>query len=355
MARRIKKRSKKAGMPPGVLVHIGEQLAAATKITILDYDECRTEERTVSIDELTPPPRERAGVMWIHVDGIHDVEVLEILGRKFGIHPLVIEDILNTDQRPKIEDNGDYLYIVLKKLYQEAEHPDELLPEQVSIILGPNFLISFKEREGTLFSPLRERIKSCQGRISKEGPDYLAYALIDSIVDGYFIFLESLGEKIETAEDDLVTNPSRQTLHVIQTLKREMIFFRKFIWPLREIINYLEHTESSLISDSMGIYFRDVYDHTIQVMDTVETYRDMLSSMLDIYLSSISNKMNEIMKVLTIIATIFMPLTFLAGVYGMNFKHFPEIEWTYGYLFFWLFCISIALSMIHYFRKKKWM
>lgn len=342
-------------MPPGVLVHIGEQLAASTKITVIDYDECRTEEKTLSIDDLTPPPRERAGVMWIHVDGIHDVEVLEKLGRKFGIHPLVIEDILNTDQRPKIEENDNYLYIVLKKLYHEAEHPDELLPEQVSIILGPNFLISFKEREGTLFSPLRDRIKSCQGRISKEGPDYLAYALIDSIVDGYFIFLESLGEKIETAEDDLVANPSRQTLHAIQTLKREMIFFRKFIWPLREIINYLEHTESPLISDSMGIYFRDVYDHTIQVMDTVETYRDMLSSMLDIYLSSISNRMNEIMKVLTIIATIFMPLTFLAGVYGMNFKHFPEIEWTYGYLFFWALCIAIVLSMMHYFRKKKWL
>ncbi len=355
MARRIKKRSKKAGMPPGAFVHIGEQLAETTKITVLDYNECRTEERSISVDDLTPPPRERAGVTWIHVDGIHDVEVLEKLGRKFGIHPLVIEDILNTDQRPKIEDNGDYLYIVLKKLYSETGQPDELLAEQVSIIIGSNYLISFKEKEGTLFTPLRDRIKSCQGRISKEGPDYLAYALIDNIVDGYFIFLENLGEKIETAEDELVANPSKHTLHAIQLLKREMIYFRKFIWPLREIINYLEHTESSLISDSMNIYFRDVYDHTIQVMDTVETYRDMLSSMLDIYLSSISNRMNEVMKVLTIIATLFMPLTFLAGVYGMNFKHFPEIEWTYGYLFFWLLCIGITLFMLHYFRKRKWL
>ena len=227
--------------------------------------------------------------------------------------------------------------------------------EQISLILGPNFVISFQEKEGTVFNPVRERIRNGKGRIRKMGPDYLAYALLDVIVDNYFVIMEKLGEKIEFLEEELVTQPGPETLQTIHHLKREMIFFRKAVWPLREVIGSLERGESPLIKGTSRVYLRDVYDHTIQVIDTIETFRDMVSGMLDIYLSSISNRLNAVMKVLTIIATIFMPLTFLAGIYGMNFKYMPELEWRWGYLMFWLIMIGIGAFMLIYFKKKRWL
>ncbi len=354
MTRWLKKRSRKTGLSPGSLIHIGDRLAEETKITVLSYDETNIEEKEVSTARQCSQFKDRPTVTWIHVNGIHDARVLEELGNIFGLHPLTLEDILNSDQRPKMEDFCEYVYVVLKSFYTN-DQANEFRAEQISIILGRTFVISFQEREADIFIPIRERIRGGKGRLRKSGADYLAYALIDSIVDNYFAVLERLGERVEFLEESLVKGPSTETLRAIQNLKREMIFLRKTVWPLREAIGSLERTGCQLVMESTEIYLKDIYDHTIQVMDTIETFRDMLSGMLDIYLSSISNRMNEIMKVLTIIATIFMPLTFLAGVYGMNFKYMPELEWHWGYFFVWGVMLAIAISMLIFFRRKKWM
>jgi len=354
MPRFIKKRSKKAGLPPGTLVHIGEQKAEETRITIIDYDETHFQEEEIETVEDCFPFKDKPTVTWINVDGIHQVEVLELLGNCFGLHPLVLEDILNTDQRPKMEDFGDYIFVVLKT-FSYNDQSDEVEPEQISLILGPSFVLSFQERAGDVFDPIGGRIRSNKGRIRRMGADYLAYSLLDSIVDHYFIVLEQVGEEVEFLEEELVTNPTPETLQTIHNLKRDMIFLRKSVWPLREVIGALERGESPLVQESTGIYLRDVYDHTIQVIDTIETFRDMISGMLDIYLSSVSNRMNEVMKVLTIIATIFIPLTLIAGLYGMNFKYMPELEWRWGYPMVWLVMLVIGILMLVYFRRKKWL
>jgi magnesium transporter len=354
MPKLLKRTSKKVGLPPGTLVHIGEKKAEKAKITIIDYDETRFEEKEAKTIEECLPLKDRPTVTWINVDGLHQVEILEKLGDCFRLHPLVLEDILNTGQRPKVEDFDDYIYITLKMFHSEDEN-DEIAEEQVSLILGPSFVISFQEREGDVFDPIRERIRSARGRVRKMGADYLAYALLDSVVDNYFIVLEKLGEKIEFLEEELVASPTTETLQVIHDLKREMVFLRKSVWPLREIISGLERGESALIQESTGIYLRDVYDHTIQVIDTVETFRDIISGMLDIYLSSVSNRMNEVMKVLTIIATIFIPLTLIAGIYGMNFQYMPELGWRWGYPMVWLVMLFIGALMLVYFRRKNWL
>ena len=349
-----KKRSEKAGLPPGTLVHIGEKKATVPKINAMDYDEAHFQEKEIKAIEECFIFKDKPTVTWINVDGLHQVEILEKLGECYGLHPLVLEDILNTDQRPKMEDYGEYIYIVLK-MFDYHDKSNEIESEQISLILGPNFVFSFQEREGDTFNPIRERIRNNKGRIRKMGADYLAYTLLDSIVDNYFIILEKLGEKIELLEEKLVTHPTSEILQVIHHLKKEMIFLRKAVWPLREVVSGLERGESSLIQESTKVYLRDVYDHTIQTIDTIETYRDMVSGMLDIYLSSVSNRLNAVMKVLTIIATIFMPLTFIAGIYGMNFKYMPELEWRWGYPAIWLIVVFIGVSMLIYFKRKKWL
>ncbi len=354
MPKPIKKRSEKAGLPPGTLVHIGEKKAETLKITVMDYDEAHFQEKEIKTIEECFLFKDKPTVTWINIDGLHQVEIIEKLGECYGLHPLVLEDILNTDQRPKMEDYGEYLYIVLRMLNYN-DKSSEIESEQVSLILGSNFVISFQETEGDVFDPIRERIRNGKGRIRKMGADYLTYALLDAIVDNYFIILEKLGEKIEFLEEELVTRPTSETLQTIHYLKREMIFLRKAVWPLREVISGLERGEPPLVKGTTRIYLRDVYDHTIQVIDSIETFRDMVSGMLDIYLSSVSNRLNSVMKVLTIIATIFMPLTFLAGIYGMNFKHMPELEWRWGYPFLWLVMGGIGVFMLLYFRKKKWL
>ena len=353
MSGRIK-RSKKAGLPPGTLVHIGKKKTEKVKITVIDYDEKNFWEKDVKTVEECFPFKDKPTVTWINIDGIHDVEIIEKIGKHFGVHPLLLEDIMNSEQRPKMEDFEEYIFIVLKMLRYD-EKQDEIKSEQVSLILGSNFIVSFQEMEGDVFNLVRERIRNEKGRIRKMKADYLAYTLIDAVIDNYFIILEKTGEKIGDMEDELVTNPTPGTLQTIHNLKREMIFLRKSVWPLREVINGMQKAESPLIKESTGIYLRDVYDHTIQVIDTIETFRDMISGMLDIYLSSISNKMNEVMKVLTIIATIFIPLTFVAGLYGMNFKYMPELEWHFGYFAILLLMIIIGISMVFYFRRKKWL
>jgi magnesium transporter len=354
MLKLIKKISKKSGLPPGTLVHIGKKRTEKVKIRIIDYDERNFEEEELKEIEECFSFKEKPTMTWINIDGIHQVDIIEKIGKHFNIHPLVGEDIVNTGQRPKMENFEDYIFIVLKMLYFD-EKENEIRAEQVSVILGPNFVISFQEREGDVFDSVRERIRKGKGRIRRMGTDYLAYALIDSVVDNYFIILEKLGEQIEGLEEELISKPTPETLHVLHTLKRELVFLRKSVWPLREVINSFLRGESPLIKQKTYPFFRDVYDHTIQVIDTVETFRDMVSGMLDIYLSSISNKMNEAMKVLTIMATIFIPLTFLAGIYGMNFEYMPELKWPLGYFLVWSVMVVIVIVMFAYFRKKKWL
>ncbi len=352
MSRLPHKLSKRAGKPPGSLHINGETNDAPVRITVIDYDATHFQEKQV--DRITEcfPFRDTQTVTWINVDGLGNTYVIEELGKCFTIHPLILEDILNTEQRPKMEDLETYIYLNLKMLsYIDSEH--DIKVEHVSMIIGPNFLISFQEDIGDIFDPVRERIRK-DGRIRKFGPDYLAYALIDGIVDNYFIVMEKLEERVEDLEEELVVNPSQDSLHKINELKKDMIFLRKSVWPLREMINNLERSESTLIKESTTIYLRDVYDHTIQVIDTLETFRDMVSGMIDIYLSGLSYKMNEIMKVLTLIATIFIPLTFVVGLYGMNFRNMPEIEWEYGYYSVLVVMVIMVVGMLTYFRKKKW-
>jgi magnesium transporter len=355
MPRFIKRVSKKIGLSPGTLVHIGKKRTEKVKIKLIDYDETQFQEKELKTIEECFPFKDLSTVTWVNIDGLHDIKIMEKIGEHFGLHPLVMEDIVNTEQRPKMDDFDDYIFVVLKMLYCD-ENEDEIRAEQISIVVGSNFVLSFQEKAGDIFNPLRERIRNGKGRVRKMGPDYLAYCLLDAIVDNYFVVLEKLGEQIEGMEEELVKNPTPETLQRIHNLKREMIFLRKSVWPLREVISRLERSESSLIKEAIGIYLRDVYDHTIQVIDTIETYRDMLSGMLDIYLSSISNRMNQVMKVLTIIATIFIPLTFVAGIYGMNFEYMPELKWHWFYpKAFWLVMIGIAGVMLVYFRRKRWL
>ncbi|MGA1839010.1 MAG: magnesium/cobalt transporter CorA [bacterium] len=353
MSRFFKKVSKKAGLAPGSLIHISEKKVEKATITVMDYDEKDLSEKEAKSAEECFPFKETPGVTWINVDGLHDIELILKIGEHFDLHPLVLEDIVNTTQRPKYEDYGDYVYVVLKMLYFNGVR-DEIKAEQVSVIIGKNFIISFQEEEGDVFNPVRERIRNSKGRIRKMGADYLAYALLDSIIDNYFIILERLGEMIEDMEEELVQEPSPATLQIIHKLKTETIFLRKSVWPLREVVNSLERKESTLIRETTIPFFRDLYDHTIQVIDSIETFRDLISGMLDIYLSSISNKMNNVMKVLTIIATIFIPLTFIAGIYGMNFKFMPELEWPWSYPFLWAVMIIIFVGMLFYFKRKNW-
>ena len=354
MAKLTKKRSKKAGLPPGTLVHIGEKLTEKTRIAVVEYDGQGFQEKELeTLESCYLFPKEPA-VTWVNVVGIHQVEVLEKLGNCFGVHPLALEDILNTEQRPKIEDYGEDLFIVVKLLSSNEER-DEIEAEQISLILRPNAILSFQEKEGDDFSTVKERLRAGKGRLRKMGADYLAYTLLDIVVDQYFVVLEKLGERLEVVEERLLADPGTATLQKIQNLKKEMLLLRKWIWPLREVISSLERGEFPGIQESTRIYLRDVYDHTIQVMDTIEIYRDMLSGMLDIYLSSLNNRMNAVMKVLTIIATIFMPLTFLAGVYGMNFKHMPELDWPWGYPIILILMASVAILMLTLFRRKKWL
>ena len=356
MVRFIKKLSSKAGMPPGTLTHVGEKKTEKVRITItiMDYDATYYEENEITDVEECFQFRDKTSVTWINVNGVHDPEVIEKIGKFFDIHPLTLEDILNTGHRPKIEDFEDYLYIVLKMLSFDIQEND-IKSEQVSLVLGNNYVISFQEKEGDVFNPIRNRIKNSKGRIRKMSADYLAYAIIDAVVDNYYIILEKNNEKIEALEEELVTNPTPKILHLIHDLKREMLFIRKSIWPLREAVNSMERGESPLIHDSTQVYLRDLYDHTIQIIETVNTLREMISGILDIYLSSISNRMNEVMKTLTIFAAIFIPLTFLAGIFGMNFEYMPELKLRWAYPTLLITMLILGVSLFVYFKKKNWL
>ncbi len=346
--------SKKFGMAPGSLVYIGDEQKAPISITVMDYSkEDLTETVVQDLSECLDYVM-RDSVTWVNISGIHDTEMIGELGRVFDLHPLLLEDVLNTETRPKLDDYDDTLFAVLKMIDYDPEIR-ELDHEQVSLVIKKGVVISLQEKEGDVFNPVRERIRKAKGRIRKSGTDYLAYALMDMIVDHYFAILEQIGEQIEVLQDEVTDDPGRRTIQDIHRYKHQIIYLRKAVWPVREIIAGLLRDESQLVGSDVRVYLRDVYDHTIQVVDTVETHRDILSGVLDIYLTGISNKMNEVMKVLTVIATIFIPLTFLAGVYGMNFEHMPELSWKYAYPAVWAVFLAIFAGMVWWFKRKKWL
>ncbi len=354
MRKYVSPRSRKTGLAPGTLVHVGDKVHATTQISLFQFDEAQVAERAITDLNELQALRQSSTPTWINIDSVHDASLLQQFGEVFGLHPLVLEDILHTDQRPKLEDYGDYLYIVVKMLSFTGEIT---AVEQMSLILGKNYVLSFQEegKPGDVFDPIRKRLRNGGGRLRKQGADFLAYSLIDAIVDYYFVVLEKLGERIESLEEQLLNNPQPQTLQTLHNLRHEMLFVRRSVWPLRELISAWQRSESALLSPTTRIYLRDVYDHTIQVIDTVENLRDMLTGMLDIYLSSVSYKMNEVMKVLTIIATLFIPLTFIVGVYGMNFDVLPELHWRWAYPVLWVIMIGITVVMLLYFKRKRWM
>jgi magnesium transporter len=350
----IHKRGKSVGLPPGTPTYGGERKEEDIQITVLDYDEGRFNETDVPEIEECLRYKDSGTTTWINVDGIHDADLIADFGRLFEIHPLALEDIVNPWQRPKVEDYDRFLYVVIRMLSYDDERK-EVLGEQVSLILTDHCVFSFQERPGDIFEGLRERIRKGKGRIRRMGADYLLYALLDTLVDQYFLILEKLGERIEELENEVITSPVPESVKNIHRLKREMIYLRKAVWPLRELLNTLERGESRLVTEATQRYLRDVYDHAFQVIDTVETFRDMLSGMHDTYLSSLSNRMNEVMKVLTIIATIFIPLTFIAGIYGMNFEVMPELRWPWGYAGVLLLMLMVGIGMVVYFKRKRWL
>jgi magnesium transporter len=355
MASHVKKRSETIGMPPGSLVYVGDNPQKEMTITIENYNEHDFDELTkTSFRECLVFAKETSHVTWIDINGYQNLKDLEYLRECFQLHPLVLEDILNSDQRPKVEDFGDYLFIIAKMLRHD-EKTNLVLTEQISLILGNNYVISLHENDPDIFAPVRQRLKNSSGRIRKVKADYLAYALLDLIVDHYFLVLEQLGEVVEDLEEELVSSANAATLNKIYSLKRNTILIRRAVWPLREVASKLDRSDSTLIEESTFLYLRDVYDHITIAMDSIETYRDILSGILDIYLSSISNRLNEVMKVLTIIATIFIPLTFIAGVYGMNFKYMPELDYHWGYHVCVLGMATIAGLMLVLFKKKGWL
>lgn len=348
------RRGSKTGLAPGTLVHVGEKKVEKVVIKVLAYNSEKLIEREVEkVEECLEFKNQPDLNLWINVDGLDRIDIIEKLGSYFNIHPLTLEDVLNTGQRPKTEDYESYIYTVLKMMLLDKEK-EEIIIDQVSVIIGANYILSFQERQGDVFDPVRERFENPASRLRKNGVDYLAYSLLDAVVDNYFLILEHFGDEIEYLEEELVIQPRPETLKTIQKYKRDMITLRKSVWPLRELINGLQRVESDLIKETTRIYLRDIYDHTIQVIDSVEDFRDILSSMVDIYLSSISYRMNDVMKVLTVIATIFIPLTFIAGVYGMNFEHMPELEWRWGYPAVMLAMTLLGVSMFLYFKKRRW-
>ena len=349
------KKPQTTGLPPGTLIYNGPKKQEKVRISLIDYDQTKLEEKPLDSIDLFSALSQTDSNSWINIDGIHDVALIEQIGGQFELHALVLEDIVHVGQRPKMEEYEKSLYVVLKML-QYNEQKETVESEQVSMILGPHYLVTFQEHAGDVFEIVRQRIRSGKGRIRKMGCDYLAYALIDAIVDNYFHILETFSERIERLEEVLLNDPTDEVLVHIHSLKRELTLLRRSVWPLRELVAGLERTESALIKKGTKVFLRDLYDHTIQIIDTIESFREVVSGMMDLYMSVVSNRMNAVMKVLTIIATIFMPLGFVAGIFGMNFEHMPELKWQWAYpVGFWVVIVVIMATMVIYFKRKKWL
>jgi magnesium transporter len=356
--KRIKKRTqehqKHIGQVPGTLVYTGKKSDKDFHVECFDFTKNTIEESILLNIEDAINYKETDSVTWINVEGLKYTDEIETIGRQYDLHPLVLEDIVNTSQRPKIDEYENYLFVVLKMLYYDKE--ENIVIEQVSMVLGKNYVLTFQESEGDVFGTIRERLRLAKGRIRGLKSDYLFYALIDAVVDNYFSIIETLGNKIEDLETDLFAGNSRDNINIeVQQLKREILKVRRAIFPLREIINRIEKGEHQLIYKRTITYYRDIYDHLIQVSENIDIYREMIWSLMDMYMTTISNKMNEVMKVLTIIATIFIPLTFIAGIYGMNFDNIPELRYKYGYYVLWGIMITLFIGMLYYFKRKKWL
>lgn len=354
MKRFFKNSAQKAGLPPGSLFYTGQQIEEPVSIQVFNYTGDGLEEKELHAAEETFPYRGNGDTTWININGVHNVQLVEKICKHYGIHPLTIEDIVSTDQRPKIEEQEGYLYVVLKMMEYEVEK-ETVLVEQVSFLLGDNFVLSFQERPGDTFTAVRDRLQIGKGRIRSRKADYLLYALLDSVVDNYFVIMEKIGDTMADIEEKLLVDATKEHFVAVYNLKREMLAIRRSTWPLREVIYKLERDGMPIISTDTKLFLRDVYDHIIQVIDTVETYRDLLSGMVDLYHSSVSTRTNEVMKVLTIISTIFIPLTFIAGVYGMNFEVMPELQWRYGYLAVWMVMLFLLGGMVWLFKRKGWL
>ena len=351
---RIKKKiSSKAGLPPGSIIHVGEQKIEKVNITLTEFDENKFETCEIHSVEEIEPYTDTPQITWVNVCGLHDTELIKQIGEKFSIHPLVLEDILNTETRPKIEVTDKYVFIAMKMLtYNNNE--SEIVTEQVSFILGDTFVFSFLEKSDNIFNPIKERITNNYGRVRKQQSDYLFYALMDVVVDQYFLVLEQIEHNIELLDDEVITSTDQSQIEKIYILKNKLLMTRRSIWPLREIFTRLIREESALINKKIMPYLRDLLDHTIQVTETIELQREITNGIMETHLSMMSFKMNEVMKVLTIIATIFIPLTFIVGIYGMNFPNMPEMKWPWAYFAVWGVMISVVLVMLLYFRRKNW-
>ena len=350
-----RKRAKKAGQPPGTATYTGDHPLTDPVVEYITYSKHDYHEVSgVDVDKCLAEHKEPGLTTWVSVEGLHDVALIKNVAKYFDLHPLTIEDILNVEQRPKVEEFENYFFITLKMLVWQKKSSTFLI-KQVSIVLGKDFVLTFQETDTTLFDNVKERLKSTANqRLRQHGADYLAYRLIDMLVDQYFVVLEALGDQIEKIEELILTDPTQQNMRSMYRLKRQLLILRKAVWPMREAISHLVHVEEGLISPFTRVYLRDVYDHTVQAIDTLETFRDMLGTMMDVYLSSLTNRMNEVMKTLTIIATIFIPITTIASIYGMNFTYMPELSWHWGYYAVLCVMLAIAAGMMTYFWRKKW-
>lgn len=350
----FKRYSRKVGLPPGTLVYVGEERTESVKITVTDYDETDLHEEEVQTVEACLPFKDTATVTWIHIEGIHDTDIIEDIGTHFGVNSLVLEDLMSPTQLSKIEVYEDYVFIILKHLDADTTSLN-ISREQIGLIIGENFVISLQENLGSLFAPIHNRLKNANSRVRNMRSDYLAYALIDVIVDNYFIVLEHLSDQIESVEEEAITNPTSEVLSKINELRRECLLLRRPILPLRDVLNDVLDDEIPLFRQETSLYFRDVYDHLTQVIHTLETLRSAASDLFDTYTSAVSHRMNEVMKVLTIVATFFIPLTFIAGIYGMNFKSMPELDLPWGYPAVLLIMAIVGIIMFIYFKAKRWL
>jgi len=353
MKRIIKTVSSKAGLPPGALVHIGELPVGDVAIKAIRYTENEVEQFTDLNKDSLQQLKEKEGVVWIQVDGVHQPEVISAIGETFSLHALTLEDILNTGQRSKLEEFDDYLFLI-GKILSFDETTDMVQEKHFCLVLLQDLLLSFNEAGANIFAAVEARIRKGSGRIRKKNADYLAYTLFDSMVDNYFLVLETIGNQIEAVEDEILTDPNRNSLEKLHLLKREITILRKCIWPVRDVTNSLVRSDVYFVQEDSLKYFLDIYDHIMQIIETIEAFRDVTSSLYDVYLSKVSHRMNQVMKVLTVIATIFIPLTFISGVYGMNFRYMPELDWHYGYFIILAIMGILGIGMAFYFKKKDW-
>lgn len=350
----VRQRAKKAGQPPGTLMYTGQQQNKVPIITVSTFDTTDCEVTTGKDIHESLSKQNFKKMCWINVEGMQEVSLINEIAQHFSIHPLTVEDILNVEQRPKIEEFDGYTFLTLKMLHWAKEH-SELSVQQISIIFGKNFILSFQESNTSIFDLIRMKLQSTSSqRLRQQNSDYFAYRLLDAIVDEYFVVLECLGEEIERVEEKIISAPTPQNSKIIYRLKRQMLMLRKSIWPLREVVSHLLYEEEALITKFTRLYLRDLYDHTMQAIDTVETFRDMLTSMLDMYLSGLTIRMNEIMKTLTIITTIFIPITALSSIYGMNLPNIPFMKSSWGFSIIASIMVASVTGMVIYFRRKKW-